>query len=82
MPRDIPNHENTPGFWLDPDVRRIRSEMVAAHSLNQPLIAHNDSSYDVYTPDYRRNVAWAILTAGGHLDFFHFGMIRQANLDS
>ena len=56
--------------------------MVSAHSLNTPLVAHNDSAFETYTPDYRRKDAWAVLTAGGHLDFFHFAMFRQANLDS
>jgi Cellulase (glycosyl hydrolase family 5) len=82
MPRDTPNHENSPGYMLHPDVRTIRSEMFAARNLNQPLIAHNDSSFDVATPDYRRKEAWAVLTAGGHLDFFHFGMLWQSELDS
>jgi len=82
MPRDLPNHENTPGFWLNPDVGVIHSNMVSAHSWNKPLIANNDSDYEVYTPDYRRKEAWAILTAGGHLDFFHFAMLWQADLNS
>jgi hypothetical protein len=82
MPRDIPNHENTPGYFLYPDVGVIHSDMVSAHSWNRPLIGNNDSSIEALTPAYRRNEAWAILTAGGHLDFFHFGMLRQANLNS
>jgi hypothetical protein len=82
MPRDTLNHENTPGYELHPDVGVIHSGMTAAHSWNKPLIANNDSAYEPYTPDYRRNLAWAILTAGGHLDFFHFAMFRQSTLDS
>jgi hypothetical protein len=82
MPRDIPNHENTPGYYLDPDVGATHSAMKSAHSGNRPLVANNDSDYEAYTPDYRRRMAWAILTAGGHLDFFHFAMFKQVNLDS
>jgi hypothetical protein len=82
MPWYIPNHENTPGYYLHPDVRVIHSDMVSAHSRNSPLVAHNDSAFEVYTPAYRRQEAWAVLTAGGHLDFFHFAMFKQADLDS
>jgi hypothetical protein len=82
MPRDIPNHENTPGYFLDPNVSKIHSDMVGAHSLQKPLIGHNDSAYEAYTPAYRRQEAWAILTAGGHLDFFHFAMGGQGVLNS
>jgi hypothetical protein len=85
MPRDIPNHENTPGYFLykdDAGLGLIHSDMVSAHSWNKPLIGNNDSSSEVYTPAYRRKEAWGILTAGGHLDFFHFAMLWQANLNS
>src|SRR5262245_28670869 len=82
MPRDTLNHENTPGYELYPDVRVIHSDMMSAYSWNRPLIANNDSSAEVYTPGYRRQEAWGVLTAGGHLDFFHFAMLRQSTLDS
>jgi hypothetical protein len=71
MPRDLPNHENTPGYLLDADLNLMHLDMQGGFSRNVPLIGDNDSGYEIFTPDYRRGLAWAILTAGGHCNFIH-----------
>lgn len=81
MPRDIPNHEQTPGHHLDPPAT-IHAEMVARFADDQPLIADNDCCVTPPPLDDRRGRAWACLTAGAHLDLFHFPMRELTELQS
>jgi hypothetical protein len=55
--------------------------MVGKYGVNKPLIADNDGGGDADVTGRRRK-AWAALTAGGHVDYFHFSMYQQAVLDS
>lgn len=80
MPRDLPNHEMLEHCLVD--VGQIHASMVSNFSRNQPLFHDNDCRTEAFTPDYRRQKAWACLTAGGHINFFHFDMWQQAVLDS
>jgi len=73
MPRDIPNHESTPGHRHDPPAT-IHAELVARFTDGTVLISDNDCCTDPPGPAYQRHKAWAALTAGAHLDFFNFPM--------
>jgi hypothetical protein len=82
IPRDLPNHENTPGHQYDsPAV--IHNELVARFQQAVPLISDNDCC-TVDPPDsaYQRAKAWASLTAGAHLSFFNFPMRDMSVLES
>lgn len=81
MPRDLPNHEQTPGHLQVPP-SQIHGEMVDRFGDGQPLIADNDCCLVPPSADDRRGRAWACLTAGAHLDLFHFPMREQAVLES
>ena len=73
MPRDLPNHES---------VSQRRDGMLADRRLGQPLLIDNDIGTEVWTPEFRREKAWAALTAGAHLSFFHFPMEDRGVLRS
>ena len=73
MPRDLPNHER---------VSHDRAGMLADRRFGQPLLIDNDFGTEVWTPEFRRKKAWAALTAGAHLSFFHFPMEDRAVLRS
>jgi hypothetical protein len=73
MPRDLPNHER---------LAHDRPGMLADRRFGQPLVIDNDFGTDVWTPEFRRRKAWAALTAGAHLSFFHFPMSDPAVLRS
>ncbi|MFV2044905.1 MAG: hypothetical protein ACC700_16925, partial [Anaerolineales bacterium] len=79
MPRDLPNHDAAGGKGNDPST--THSEMVSRYGRNQPLIADNDGGGNV-SADGRRNKAWAALTAGGHIDYFHWAMYQTSVLNS
>jgi hypothetical protein len=81
MPRDIPNHEQTPGHHQDPPAQ-IHDELVPRFADDQPLISDNDCCTTPPTADERRGKAWACLTAGAHLDLFHFPMREPSVLAS
>jgi hypothetical protein len=65
MPRDLPNHER---------IAHDRTGMLANRGLGQPLVIDNDFGINVWTPEFRRQKAWAALTSGAHISFFHFPM--------
>jgi titin len=80
MPRDLPGHQfvagqcdNTPG--------NVHGSLASAYSTNQVLITDNDCA-PVATPDVRRGKAWAALTAGAHIDYFHPDITDPAVLAS
>jgi hypothetical protein len=73
MPRDLPNHER---------ISHDRPGMLADRRFGQPLVIDNDFGTEVWTPEFRRRKAWAALTAGAHLSFFHFPMSDPAVLRS
>jgi hypothetical protein len=73
MPRDLPNHDNAGGKTVDPV--RSHTELVSNFSKNKVLIADNDGGGSS-TPLSRRNKAWAALTAGAHMSYFHSGMFK------
>jgi len=77
MPRDLPNHDQAGGKKNDPE--QAHRELVANFGLGKPLIADNDGGGDA-TPEGRRKKAWACLTAGGYIDYFHFEMRNVAVL--
>ena len=77
MPRDLPNHEMLD--HCETDAAKVHAALVTAFSKKQPLISDNDCTTNVWTPAYRRAKAWACLTAGAHIDFFHFNM-REATV--
>lgn len=79
MPRDLPNHDSAGGKTNDPST--THNELVSNFSMGQPLIADNDGGGHV-NADGRRHKAWAALTAGGHVDYFHYEMFLQSVLDS
>lgn len=65
MPRDLPNHES---------LGHVRPKMIRDRAIGQPLIVDNDIGTEIWTPRFRREKAWAALTAGAHINFFHFPM--------
>jgi hypothetical protein len=79
MPRDLPNHDSAGGKGNDPE--RVHQELIRNYSLNQPLIADNDGGGHV-NPEGRRKKAWAALTAGAHINYFHFELFRTDVLNS
>ena len=79
MPRDLPNHDNAGGKRNDPAT--THNEMVGKHGVNKPLVADNDGGGDADVTGRRRK-AWAVLTADGHVNYFHFSMYQKAVLDS
>jgi hypothetical protein len=79
MPRDLPNHDSAGGKTNDPYI--VHQELVQNFSLNQPLIADNDGGGHV-NPEGRRKKAWAVLTAGGHINYFHFELFKIDVLNS
>jgi len=68
MPRDLPNHDSAGGKQMDPI--RTHNEIINNYSKNQPLITDNDGGGSA-SPEGRRKKAWATLTGGGHMDYFH-----------
>lgn len=80
MPRDLPNHDNAGGKTADP--ARAHSELVNKfNSMSRPLIADNDGGGSLDATGVRRR-AWAALTAGAHMDYFHGGMWSLSVLNS
>lgn len=82
MPRDLPNHSNVGGSVND--VPTAHEELLDNYGLNQPLIADNDNvdlGADI-GPDDRRKKAWAVLTAGGHINYFHWAIHQPSVLHS
>ena len=79
MPRDLPNHDSAGGKSNNP--ASTHSEMVSRYSLNQPLLADNDGGGNA-SADGRRMKVWAALTAGGHIDYFHYAMYQTSVLNS
>jgi hypothetical protein len=73
MPRDLPNHER---------VAHDRPGMLENRSFGRPLLIDNDFGTEVWTPAFRRRKAWAALTSGAHINFFHFPMHDPAVLQS
>jgi hypothetical protein len=65
MPRDLPNHER---------IAHDRDGMIDNRRFGQPLLIDNDIGIDIWTPEFRRAKAWAALTSGAHINFFHFPM--------
>jgi hypothetical protein len=68
MPRDLPNHDNAGAKRNEPG--RAYAELIEKRALNQPLIADNDGGGHS-GPNVRRHKAWAALTAGAHISYFH-----------
>jgi hypothetical protein len=68
MPRDLPNHDTAGGKYMDPVI--AHKELAGNYRKNKPLIADNDGGGD-RPPDGRRYKAWAALTAGGHISYYH-----------
>ena len=81
IPRDIPNHESTPGNLHDLPAT-IHDELAARFSDDIPLISDNDCCTTPPDVVYQRRKAWASLTAGAHLDLFHFPMRELSVLES
>jgi hypothetical protein len=79
MPRDLPNHDHAGGKDMDP--ANTRRELLDNHAINQPLIADNDGGGEG-SPAVRRQKAWAALTAGAHISYFHFDIFRLDALRS
>jgi hypothetical protein len=79
MPRDLPNHDSAGGKTNDP--QRVHQELVHNFSFNRPLIADNDGGGHV-DPIGRRHKAWAALTAGAHINYFHFMLYKVEVLNS
>jgi hypothetical protein len=79
IPRDLPNHDSAGGKNNDPTT--THAELVSNYSIDQPLIADNDGGGHV-NPDVRRKKAWAALTAGGHINYFHWAMYDESVLNS
>lgn len=79
MPRDLPNHDSAGGKINDPE--RVHQELVQNFSMNKPLIADNDGGGHV-DPEGRRKKVWAALTAGAHINYFHFELFRLESLNS
>lgn len=73
MPRDLPNHDGAGGKRMD--AQAAHKELAARWDKSQPLIADNDGGGDA-DPAGRRKKAWAALTAGGHISYFHGGLAR------
>jgi Bacterial TSP3 repeat len=82
IPRDIPNHESTPGQLQRDSPATIHDQLVARFSDGVPLISDNDCCTSPKTPAYQREKAWASLTAGAHLDWFYFSMYELSVLES
>lgn len=78
MPRDLPNHDNAGAKEVDPV--KTHKVMVNNFSKNKPLIADNDGGGDL-DPAGRRKRAWAVLTAGAHMSYFHGGMAELSELN-
>ncbi|MCG6866776.1 MAG: hypothetical protein LJE58_15265 [Thiogranum sp.] len=81
MPRDLPNHETAPGHRHDPPVT-VHDELVVRFYDDKPIISDNDCCVTPPGVSYRRQKAWASLTAGAHLDLFHFPMYQLSVLES
>eukprot|EP00041_Stephanoeca_diplocostata_P014374 m.260353 g.260353 ORF g.260353 m.260353 type:complete len:323 (-) comp19678_c0_seq8:243-1211(-) len=68
IPRDIVDHEHTPGHWDDP-ITQVHAELTATFNTSvSPTLADNDCCFDPDTPTYRLQRAWAVLTAGAQAD--------------
>lgn len=78
MPRDLPNHDNAGAKEVDPV--KSHKELVNNFSKNKPLIADNDGGGEL-DPAGRRKRAWAVLTAGAHMSYFHAGMAELSELN-
>jgi hypothetical protein len=72
VPRDLPGHQFVPG-QCDNDPANTHAALAAAFQQNLVLITDNDC-VGPDTPDVRRRKAWAALTAGAQIDFFHFAI--------
>jgi hypothetical protein len=80
IPRDLPGHQYVPA-QCDNDPDAAHRDLAAAFSRNAVLISDNDCT-DSATPDIRRAKAWAALTAGAQIDFFHFELFQDEVLAS
>lgn len=80
IPRDIPNHEMTPGHKHDAPAT-IHDQLVDRFEDDQPLISDDDCCTDPIAVNDRRRKAWACLTAGAHIDLFHFPMRELSVLE-
>ncbi len=86
MPVDLPDHQHTAG-QKPPDhtPTATHASMVlqtTTMSPLAPLIADNDAPLSDLDANGRRQKAWATLTAGGHIDYFHYEMGSLAVLQS
>jgi hypothetical protein len=79
MPRDLPNHDGAGGKKNPP--KQAYQELTKNTRQRRPLIADNDGGGHA-DPDTRRQKAWAALTAGGHISYFHGGLHRLDELNS
>jgi hypothetical protein len=83
MPRDLPGHQYVPDYPgnANNDPVSTHSGLVNVFGQNKIMISDNDGAQDI-DPPTRRRKAWGCLTAGAHMDYFHFDMYQQAVLDS
>jgi uncharacterized protein (TIGR03437 family) len=80
VPRDLPGHQYVPA-QCDNTPSVAHQGLVRAFPQNLVLITDNDCT-DSATPDLRRGKAWAALTAGSQMDFFHFDLTQDSSLSS
>jgi hypothetical protein len=80
MPRDLPGHQFVAGQCDNAPVP-AHTDLVAAFRENRVLISDNDC-IGADTPDIRRFKAWAALTAGAQINFFHYELVRPQVLAS
>jgi uncharacterized protein (TIGR03437 family) len=80
VPRDLPGHQYVPA-QCDNTPSVAHQGLVRAFPQNLVLITDNDCT-DAATPDLRRGKAWAALTAGAQMDFFHFDIAQDSWLAS
>jgi hypothetical protein len=90
MPRDLRVHENIVGPDTHCDDYNnpsgvpgiIHSAFVNGFSqYSSPLISDNDCNGQTISPDLRRQKAWALLTAGAHINYFHFRLNTLGGTD-
>ena len=80
IPRDLPGHQFVPG-QCDNSPALAHAGLVRAYARNRVLISDNDCT-GADTANIRRRKAWAALTAGAQVDFFHFELTSDQVLAS
>jgi hypothetical protein len=80
MPRDLPGHQFVAGH-CDNGAVSTHNDLVAAFGQNRVQISDNDC-IGADTADVRRYKAWAALTAGAQINFFHFDLTLPSVLAS